>query len=72
MGIAQSLPLTNGAAVRVNDTLRFSSLISKHRLIFLLSYGVCVCVWVEGSFVTLNVTKERVSATHWYGKRGSN
>lgn len=38
------LPLTNRAAVRVNDTLQFPSLISKHRLISLVSYSVCGCV----------------------------
>lgn len=36
--------LTNRAAVRVNDTLQFLSLISKHRLISLVSYSVCVSV----------------------------
>lgn len=43
MGTAHSPPLTSRAAVRVNDTLQMLSLISKHRLISLVSYCVCEC-----------------------------
>lgn len=60
-----TLHLTNRAAVKVNNTLRFPSFISEHRLIFLVLYHVFVPV----SLLTTLRRQESVAFTRFLGKK---